>query len=126
MGIRRGYSIMNLEEIKRQVEDRLRAMNITNTKLEIKDGIEQLVIITYNTYLIVLDVLEINKTLIDKRPTIVQEYMYEKENNKYVIQKGFYLIDSLKGTQTVEQEHSIVDKILEDITGSNKPKFKTL
>ena len=117
---------MNLEEIKRQVENRLGALSIDNTKMYIKDGIEQLVITSEDTYIIVLDVLSVNKSLIDKRPTIVREDMYEKENSKYVIQEGFYLIDSIKGTQTIEQRSTIVDTIIEYLTGSSKPKLKVL
>ena len=117
---------MNLEEIKRQVENRLGALNIDNTKMHIKDGIEQLVITSEDVCMIVLDVLSVNKSLIDKRPTLVREDMYEKENNKYVIQKGYYLIDGMKGTQTIEQESTIVDTIIECLTGSSKPKLKVL
>lgn len=117
---------MGLEEIKRQVENRLEVLDIDSTKLYIKDGIEQLVITSEDTYIIVLDVLSVNKSLIDKRPTIVREGMYEKENSKYVIQEGFYLIDGIKGTQTIEQRSTIVDTIIEYLTGSSKPKLKVL
>lgn len=117
---------MNLEEIQRQVENRLEALTIDNTKMYIKDGIEQLVISSEGSYIIVLDVLSVNKSLIDKRPTIVEENMYEKENSKYVIQEGFYLVDGIKGTQTIEQESTIVDTVIEYLTGSRKPKLKVL
>lgn len=117
---------MNLEEIQRQVENRLEALNIDSTKLYLKDGIEQLVISSEGIYIIVLDVLSINKSLIDNRPTIVREGMYEKENSKYVIQEGFYLVDGMKGTQTIEQESTIVDTVIEYLTGSRKPKLKVL
>lgn len=117
---------MNLEEIQRQVENRLEALNIDNTKMYIKDGIEQLVISSEGIYIIVLDVLSVNKSLIDNRPTIVREGMYEKENSKYVIQEGFYLLDGMKGTQTIEQESTIVDTVIEYLTGSRKPKLKVL
>lgn len=117
---------MNLEEIQRQVENRLEALNIDNTKMYIKDGIEQLVISSEGIYIIVLDVLSVNKSLIDNRPTIVEENMYEKENSKYVIQEGFYLVDGIKGTQTIEQESTIVDTVIEYLTGSRKPKLKVL
>lgn len=117
---------MNLEEIQRQVENRLEALNIDNTKMYIKDGIEQLVLSSEGIYIIVLDVLSVNKSLIDKRPTIVEENMYEKENSKYVIQEGFYLVDGIKGTQTIEQESTIVDTVIEYLTGSRKPKLKVL
>lgn len=117
---------MNLEEIQRQVENRLEALNIDSTKLYLKDGIEQLVISSEGIYIIVLDVLSVNKSLIDKRPTIVEENMYEKENSKYVIQEGFYLVDGMKGTQTIEQESTIVDTVIEYLTGSRKPKLKVL
>lgn len=117
---------MNLEEIQRQVENRLEALNIDSTKLYLKDGIEQLVISSEGIYIIVLDVLSVNKSLIDNRPTIVEENMYEKENSKYVIQEGFYLVDGMKGTQTIEQESTIVDTVIEYLTGSRKPKLKVL
>lgn len=117
---------MSLEEIQRQVENRLEALNIDNTKMYIKDGIEQLVISSEGIYIIVLDVLSVNKSLIDNRPTIVEENMYEKENSKYVIQEGFYLVDGIKGTQTIEQESTIVDTVIEYLTGSRKPKLKVL
>ena len=123
---REGGIVMSLEEIKRQLENRLGALSIDNTKMYIKDGIEQLVITSEDTYIIVLDVLSVNKSLIDKRPTIVREGMYEKENSKYVIQEGFYLIDGIKGTQTIEQRSTIVDTIIEYLTGSSKPKLKVL
>lgn len=117
---------MGLEEIKRQLENRIEVLNIDNTKMYIKDGIEQLVITSEGIYIIVLDVLSVNKSLIAKRPTIVREGMYEKENNKYVIQEGFYLIDGIKGTQTIEQRSTIVDTVIEYLTGSSKPKLKVL
>lgn len=117
---------MKLEEIQRQVENRLEVLNIGYTNLVLKESIEQLVITSGDVCIIVLDALSVNKSLIDKRPTLVREGMYEKENNKYVIQKGYYLIDGMKGTQTIEQESTIVDAIIECLTGSSKPKLKVL
>ena len=117
---------MKLEEIQRQVENRLEVLNIDDTKIALKESVEQLVITSEDVCMIVLDVLSVNKSLIDKRPTLVREDMYEKENNKYVIQKGYYLIDGMKGTQTIEQESTIVDTIIECLTGSSKPKLKVL
>lgn len=117
---------MSLEEIQRQVENRLEVLNIDNTEVVLKESIEQLIITSEDVCIIVLDALRVNKSLIDKRPTIVREGMYEKENNKYVIQEGYYLIDGIKGTQTVEQENTIVDAIIEYVTGSSKPKLKVL
>ncbi|ARM69268.1 hypothetical protein vBSauClo6_127 [Staphylococcus phage vB_Sau_Clo6] len=117
---------MNLEEIQRQVENRLEVLNIGNTKVVLKESIEQLVITSEDVCIIVLDALRVNKSLIDNRPTLVREDMYEKENSKYVIQEGYYLIDSIKGTQTIEQESTIVDAIIEYLTGSSKPKLKVL
>lgn len=117
---------MGLEEIKRQVENRLEVLDIDSTKLYLKEDIEQLIITSEGNYIIVLDVLNVNKSLIDKRPTLVREDMYEEENSKYIIQDGYYLVDGIKGTHTVEQGSTIADKIIDCLTGSSKPKLKVL
>lgn len=117
---------MGLEEIKRQVENRLEVLDIDSTKLYLKEDIEQLIITSEGNYIIVLDVLNVNKSLIDKRPTLVREDMYEEENSKYVIQDGYYLVDGIKGTHTVEQGSTIADKIIDCLTGSSKPKLTVL
>lgn len=117
---------MGLEEIKRQVENRLEVLDIDSTKLYLKEDIEQLIVTSEGNYIIVLDVLNVNKSLIDKRPTLVSEDMYEEENSKYVIQDGYYLVDGIKGTHTVEQGSTIADKIIDCLTGSSKPKLKVL
>lgn len=81
---------------------------------------------TVRQCIIVLNVKNVNKIAIDKKPTLVSENMYDKENNKYAVQEGFYLIDNTKGTQTVEQENTIVDAIIKHLTGSSKPELKLL
>lgn len=117
---------MNLEEIQKQVENRLEALGLNSTSFITDSGIEQLVINQNKQCIIVLNVRNVNKIAIDKKPTLVSENMYDKENNKYAVQEGFYLVDSTKGTQTVEQENTIVDAIINHLTGSSKPELKLL
>lgn len=117
---------MSLEEIKIQIEDRLSALGLNSNSFISTEVIEQLVITQNKNSIIIIDVLSANKKAINKKPTLVQEDMYEKENKKYVIQEGYYLIDSVKGTQTVVSKDNIVNTAIKYLTGSTKPKLKVL
>lgn len=117
---------MSLEEIKIQIEDSLSALGLNSNSFISTEVIEQLVITQNKNSIIILDALNVNKRAIDKKPTLVQEDMYEKENKKYVIQKGYYLIDGVKGTQTVVSRDNIVNTAIKYLAVSNKPKLKVL